>query len=499
MIFPSPARLNPKNKIKTQQNTRARVTPTTNPITLYESFSPNPGGQTEFINLVRWNTNELPEHRWTLLLGGIGSGKTFMGGVWVCDRAISSPKSRGMISANDYGQLARATLVTFVEVCRTFNIPLVPWRETIEDNAIAIARAQHCYIGHEKAFAYVISANNFSGKVQSGRGLQIDWFWGDEFAYAPEQAFLTIDGRLGREKNKEKGHGLLTTSPAGYNYLYAKFGDPKRSEKLIQNHQMTNISTIDNIHLSDDYVESLKGNYSDELYQQEIEGKFVNTSIGLIYKYFDRQTHALQGEDAELLEYDPNLPLLLTFDFNHTPIVCLAAQQRGSEIHFCREWSIMDSDIWELTESIVDWVEKYGIPPEIQIFGDATGRARTAASRLSSWDIVFQGLEPLAALGGKGYLVRKFADANPFVVNRVHSVNQLFRQNRCYIHFANCQNFIKDLEQVTWSDEGINKSDNPLLSHLSDAAGYLIHSIYPFKKETRERKLGKKKIRGLAG
>jgi hypothetical protein len=75
----------------------------------------------------------------------------------------------------------------------------------------------------------------------------------------------------------------------------------------------------------------------------------------------------------------------------------------------------------------------------------------------------------------------------------------LFRQNRCYVHFANCQNFIKDLEQVTWSDEGINKNDNPLLSHLSDAAGYLIHSIYPFKKETRERKTGKRKISGLAG
>ncbi|MFM6248179.1 MAG: hypothetical protein ACKPEQ_03335, partial [Dolichospermum sp.] len=108
-----------------------------------------------------------------------------------------------------------------------------------------------------------------------------------------------------------------------------------------------------------------------------------------------RTTHALQGEDAELLEYDRNLPLLLTFDFNHTPIVCLAAQRRGDEIHFCKEWFLMDSDIWELTENIVDWVEKHGIPPEIQIFGDATGRARTAASRLSSWDIVFQGLEPL--------------------------------------------------------------------------------------------------------
>ena len=499
MIFPSPARLNPKNKIKTQQNTRARVTPSAGAITIFDEFTPNPGGQSEFLELAGWNTLDTLDHRWVGAIGGINSGKSFAGAVWSNARALLDPKARGMITANDYGQLSRATLVTLVEVCRLLNIPLEPWRESPEDQALAIANCQRCYIGKDRAFVYVISANNFTGKSQTGRGLGVRWVWADEFAYASEQAFLTIDGRLGRGPGEMKGQGIMTTSPAGYNYVYRKFGDPSRKEKIQKLYKMASLSSLENIHSSEDYIASLEANYSDELYQQEILGQFINTVQGLIYKYFDRTKHSFQDEDAELLEYDPNLPLLLTFDFNHTPIVCLAAQKRGNEIHFCKEWFLMDSDIWELTESIVDWVEKYGIPPEIQIFGDATGRARTAASRLSSWDIVFQGLEPLAALRGKGYLVRKFADANPFVVNRVHSVNQLFRQNRCYVHFANCQNFIKDLEQVTWSNEGINKSDNPLLSHLSDAAGYLIHSIYPFKKETRERKSGKERVKGLAG
>jgi len=469
-------------------------------ITLFEEFEPNPGGQTRFLEIAGWDsTNDLPQ-RWTGLLGGIGGGKSFAGAIWACSRALLAPDARGMISANSYGQLSRATLLALVEVCRMFNIPLEPWRESVEDQALAIANCQRCYIGPDRAFVYVLSASAFSGSTQAGRGLQIRWFWGDEFAYTPEKAFLTIDGRLGRGPGTLKGQGILTTSPAGYNYLWDKFGDPTRSEDLKRIYQIVSMSSLENKkHLGEDYVASLEANYSDELYQQEVMGQFINTIQGLIYKYFDRTKHSFQDEDAELLEYDRNLPLLLTFDFNHTPIVCLAAQKRGNEIHFCKEWFLMDSDIWELTESIVDWVIKHGIPPEIQIFGDATGRARTAASRLSSWDIVFQGLEPLAAMRGKGYLVRKFADANPFVVNRVHSVNQLFRQNRCYVHFANCQNFIKDLEQVTWSDEGINKSDNPLLSHLSDAAGYLIHSIYPFKKETRERKTGKRKVSGLAG
>jgi len=466
----------------------------TAPITLYTNFHPNPGGQTQFIELTNWGKPETPLHRWSLLLGGIGSGKSFTAAVWACDRALRNPTHRGMISAGDYGQLARSTLVTLVEVCRLFNIPLEPWRESTEDQAKAIADAQRCYIGSEKAFAYVISAHNFIGKAQTGRGLQIDWFWGDEFAYVPEQAFLVIDGRLGRERDKPRGHAILTTSPAGYNYLWQKFGDPDRDEKLKSNHKMVSVSSLENLHLSDDYVKSLQSNYDEELYQQEVMGKFINIVQGLVYKYFDRSKHALSGEDAELLDYDYRLPLLLTFDFNHSPIVALAAQKRGEEIHFCKEWFLMDADVWELAEKIVDWVENK-IPPSIEIYGDATGKARTAASRLSSWDIVFQGLKPLIQYDK--YLIKRFAESNPYVINRIHSVNQLFRKNKCFIHLDNCPKFIKDLEQVAWNNGNINKTSNSSLSHLSDAAGYLIHTLYPFKlKLQQEHQKGR--IRGIA-
>jgi len=468
-----------------------------NKITLFEKFKPNPGGQAKFLELANWRSTEPLSHRWLGAIGGIGSGKSYIGAIWACSRALVAPEVRGMISANTYGQLARATLLTLVEVCRQFDIPLEPWRESPEDQALAIANCQRCYIGPDRAFVYVLSVDAFTGNTQAGRGLEIRWFWGDEFAYAPEKAFLTIDGRLGRGPGKLKGQGILTTSPAGYNWLYHKFGDPARGKDLKQIYAMVSMSSLENRkNLGDDYVASLEANYTDELYNQEILGQFVNSNIGVIYKYFERVKHSLSGEDAELLEYDRRLPLLLSFDFNHTPAVCLAAQQRGNEIHFCYEWFLLDSDLWELTENIVDWVCDRGLPPQIQIFGDATGRARTAASRLSSWDIVFEELEPLVE-ARNGYLVKKFADTNPYVINRVHSVNQMFKQSRCYVHFENCQNFIKDLEQVAWDDQGgINKGDNPLLSHLTDAAGYLIHSIYPFKREPKQKP--KRKVKGIA-
>jgi hypothetical protein len=76
-------------------------------------------------------------------------------------------------------------------------------------------------------------------------------------------------------------------------------------------------------------------------------------------------------------------------------------------------------------------------------------------------------------------------------------MNQCFQKKLIYVH-PGCKNFIKDLEQVTWDDNnGINKKSNPQLSHLSDAAGYLIHAVYPFKPEAK-RASGKKPLVGIA-
>jgi hypothetical protein len=215
-------------------------------ITLFEDFEPNPGGQARFLELTNWTSTEPLKHRWSGLLGGIGGGKSYAGAIWACSRALLAPDARGMISANSYGQLARATLLALVEVCRTFNIPLEPWRESPEDQALAIANCQRCYIGPDRAFVYVLSATAFTGNTQAGRGLQIRWFWGDEFAYAAEKAFLTIDGRLGRGPGTLKGQGILTTSPAGYNYLWDKFGDPTRSDDLKRIYQMVSMPSLEN-------------------------------------------------------------------------------------------------------------------------------------------------------------------------------------------------------------------------------------------------------------
>lgn len=471
--------------------------------TLFDEFSPNPGGQTRFFDYAPLTSIEPMEARYLAALGGIGSGKSYCGAAWASSRAILDPKARGMITAGDFGQLSRATLVTLAEVCQKFDIPLDPCRATVEDTAMAIANRRYCYLGKDRAFVYVLSMNLFAGSSQTARGLQIRWVWADEPAYVSEQAFQTLDGRLGRGPGTMKGQGLLTTSPNGFNWVYDRFADPRRNEDLQRLYVMFSMKTRENIAaLGEDYVAGLEANYTDELAAQELEGEFINTVSGRAYKYFDRQKHALADDDAEILEYDPLLDLHVSFDFNYSPACCVLAQQRGNEIHFFQEFYCMDSDTWELSALVTEAIDKGKHQAEIYIYGDASGSARTAVSRQSNWDIVFAAFKDIGYHTGEyGRLHRKFDKANPPVKNRINSCNCLFKADRVYVDLDSCPELVKDWEVVGLAKQGdkadLDKSD-PLRTHPSDAAGYLMHRLFPYKNAAIDLRQGRRPVRGIA-
>jgi len=216
-------------------------------VTLFEKFKPNPGGQAAFFERFPLDSTEPDDCRFSALIGGIGSGKSYCGAAWAISRALLAPDARGMIVANSYGQLSRASLTTLVEVCQQFNVPLEPMASSVEDTALAIANRQRCYIGPDRSFVYVLSMNAFMGGTQAARGLQIRWVWGDELSFASEKAFQTLDGRLGRGPGDLKGQGLITTTPNGFNWIYSRFADPNRDERLQRLYVMFNVPTRENI------------------------------------------------------------------------------------------------------------------------------------------------------------------------------------------------------------------------------------------------------------
>lgn len=470
-------------------------------ILLYDpehGYRPNIGGQTQFWSEMGGfsldNLQDRP-YRTMGLLGGIGSGKSFTGAVWACDRAIKYPKARGTIVANSFPQLAQATLVTLAEVCMTYNIPLSPMRDTPEETALAIInrRPSHCFLGPERAYVYVLSSSSFTGKTQSSRGLQARWAWLDEFAYAPEEAFNTIDGRIGRGPGKGlPGSICITTTPRGFNWLYYRMADAARSEEWKKTFWFVNCPTKENIeYLGQDYISSLTGNYAGDIGQQELEGLFLNTTLGLVYKWFRRSEHVLIDDDAEILAHNPGERLHLCLDFNASPCVAVLFHERREEIHVFKEFYRLDSDLWEFMEEICDWLTKSKQQAEIWLHGDASGRARSAVSKLSAWDIVKESLKSTGIP-----VICKFPKANGPQLNRVDSFNWLCRNNRVFVSIDGCPNTVKDLETVTWDGEGISKSDL-LATHCSDALTYGTHRLFPFGGSNRRVQTGSASVPGV--
>jgi len=58
-----------------------------------------------------------------MMLGGIGSGKSFTGAHFAIAMAAQYPKSNGMITANTYTQLMNATVQAVVAELELLNIP----------------------------------------------------------------------------------------------------------------------------------------------------------------------------------------------------------------------------------------------------------------------------------------------------------------------------------------------------------------------------------------
>jgi hypothetical protein len=442
-------------------------------------FSPMSGGQTEFYNLVRESLRSGEFPRAVSVIGGIGAGKSVLGAWYACSRAKQDPQSRGLITANEYGQLETSTTIALAEFCDRFNVPLSPKGDTPEETAKMICARRLCTLYN--APVLVLSANKFGGTTtkskQGARGLQVRWAWCDEWAYADKSAWETLNGRLGRGEGTLPGQAVITSSinrNHPFNWVYDTFSDPDRSPELQQLYKAIRCLTADNNSLDPDYLRSLEASYTPELAALELRGEYISATEGLIFRYFKRTAHIDGG-----IKYNPNLPLHLSFDFNHSPACAIAAQSIGNSLLVLREWYFLNSDTFELAEAVGNWAKSlpgtitpYGVPANpVFVYGDASGSARSSNSKTTNWAIVTSELQGLR-------WTQRWGSSNPSVVDTIHSCNSLFFQNQVFIH-PDCKELVKDFEALKWDSKGgIDKTDIAR-SHLVDSFRYLVWGLFP--------------------
>ncbi len=220
----------------------------------------------------------LPEQRRFLLskapliiyLGGIGAGKTFI----ACIKAIAAASKgrKQLILGLTHTQARDVILETLEEVFVLFGM--------IEGKHYKIDRSRLNVKIFGGSVIYIRSLN----QANNLRGMKIADAYIDEAAYHKDQEVFNI--LLGRMREVEDGQMHLTTSPAGFNWVF----DIHTSAGA----EFIKCSTFANSFLPERYIKNMIRQYGSQFIRQELYADFVQMSSNIFRSSWVRDGSQLQ-------------------------------------------------------------------------------------------------------------------------------------------------------------------------------------------------------------
>lgn len=414
-------------------------------------------------------------------IGGRGSGKTFIGVDWWYSRCCTYPLANGLITANTFDQLHQSTLPPLFKFLNDNDVPYVfnknpPWftsRFERHNNVLSLPNGSQ-------------TVCRSLDKFETIRGAEYGFWWADETRDTKREAYEVALACL-RDQNGPL-EIRFTSTPRGYDWLHDLLvAEVEKKPELGFRRQLIESSSYDNVdNLPDGFIEDLKENYSENLAQQEIFGKFINLQVGQAYSCFSRKDHVVANA---ITTYDPMLPLVLACDFNVTPMCWVIGQPHGKLFGVIAEiWRESANSGESATQSAAkEFVARFGRHTGgLTVFGDASGDNEHSATTATNYKVLAQVIG-LANMQGVKFMV---PTENPPVQDRVEFVNAALRNVKGEIRlFINprCAKLIRDLERVVWRKTGeLDQTTDKTLTHISDALGYwLMQALRPARIKPR--------------
>ena len=377
------------------------------------------------------------ESKLTLMLGGIGVGKTFTLAHYVLQMVSKYPKAKGLIVANTITQLKNATMQGLTEELESLNIPF---------KLIMGGTAKKITIIDTEIYLYSLKS------YENIRGIQVGWIAGDEVCFAKKESIDVILGRL-RDKR-----GPLTvrffSSPNSFNWAYDMFNGRDGDNKTDMYH-LIKAKTEDNIFLPEGYYSSLLefyGGVDSPMAKQELFGEFINLTAGAVYWAFDRNINVLP------CKYNPKFPVYVGQDFNIGNMANCYAQYINGIFYIYQE-TILTGNSANTFDATAKIISDLGTN-NVMVVPDSTGKARKTSSATSDHQIMRDG----------GLHVLE--TSNPLIRDRQNSVNIALKHLNLVID-PSCRQIIKELESLAQRDK---EGD---VSHVSVALGYIIYKLAP--------------------
>jgi len=250
------------------------------------------------------------ENQLTGFRSGVGGGKTYAGAMETIRHALQlMPGSKGCVVAPTYPMLRDTTEATLLEL--------------LPDEAIKDFNRSENHLTLQTGTEIWFRSAEHPDRL---RGFNLDWGWGDEVSLWKAEAFDVFLGRLrgSGAVDRDKVRAWFTFTPKGFGKLKAEFEKDGRS--CIQ------ASSMDNTHLTDQFIAMLRSSYTDQFYAQEVLGEWVKFE-GLVYADIEDETHQLERPVSEMVRFCAGVD----WGYEHPWVLVIAGQDEAGRWHFFEE------------------------------------------------------------------------------------------------------------------------------------------------------------------
>ena len=312
------------------------------------------------------------------------------------------------------------------------------------------------------------------------RGVGLHFLVMDEFSDCHPDAWERV---LRPTLSDTGGHALFLGTPRGRNHLYRHY--MKGQDPNEPDWESWQFTTIQGGNVPPEEVEAARRELSIEVFDAEYNASFIEFA-GRVYTSFKRETHCAP------LQYNDRAPLILAYDFNTSPGICVIMQEQllpsghvGTGI-IGEVWIKLNSTTPAVCRKVIqDWGNHRG---QVFVYADATGGAKGSARvQGSDLDLIRNELRPV--FGERMHF--RVPPANPLERVRVNAVNSRLLSAagdiRMMVDPVKAPHVVEDFEGVQSLEGGageIDKKKNPELSHLTDSIGYYTWREFPLNNAT---------------
>jgi hypothetical protein len=417
-----------------------------------------------------------------LFLAGTGSGKTFLGGILSINFIQQFPEVRGAIFANTFDQLNTSTLFRIREYWASIGI--TEWSKENPKGLYVSGKEPplnwtKCKRNFDR-FNNIISFCNggliFTGSLDNyfaHSGKEFGWSLLDETKDSKEEGvkeviitrlrqpgMFVVDGKISHAGRPDQQWNPLycLTSPARVDWINEMFelekyideisakiySDKTFFEKEFNNKKVVISSTYHNVHnVGINYINNILANNSEERGKALVYANPFTLTGGEFYSSFDRLKHVSN------YNYNPDLPLHLSFDQNAVPYnSCGISQITGNDgiwyLNFIDEIALENPR--NSTEEVCEeFMMKYpNHKAGIFYYGDASGHNRTTMNKdfKHHYEVIEFKLRRYLVNGSDRTLIN-----NPRLTTRRDFVNLIF-ENKLPIRIGvdeRCKKIIADL------------------------------------------------------